>query len=129
MVRKRGEPNQHSFVLERRDPVTDGLGRFGRNSGPNRHANLVQGAAGRLRDASNIHQRVSERCCLSPQNCDPQISVFSCGAIFKNFHFKTIRQTAKPSVIHAPGALGKSRKEGDPPSTATPVRRDSKGPI
>src|SRR6266571_7364595 len=26
MVRKRGEPHQHSFVLERRNPVADGLG-------------------------------------------------------------------------------------------------------
>src|SRR5712692_12088151 len=31
VVRKRGKPDQHSFVLERRNPITDGLGSFRRH--------------------------------------------------------------------------------------------------
>ena len=40
-----------------------------------------------------IHQRFSERRCLSPQNCDCQISLFSCGQCYENFHFKSMPQT------------------------------------
>src|SRR5713226_2173756 len=54
MVRKRGEPYQHSFVLERRNPIADGLGGLGRRNGPNYRANPVQGAAGGLRDACEV---------------------------------------------------------------------------
>jgi hypothetical protein len=54
VVRKRGEPHQHSFVLERRNPIADGLGSLRWHSGPNRRANLVQGAAGGFRDTSKV---------------------------------------------------------------------------
>jgi len=54
VVRKRGEPHQHSFVLERRNPIADGLGSLLWHSGPNRCANLVQGAAGGFRDTSKV---------------------------------------------------------------------------
>src|SRR5438876_22045 len=54
VVRKRGEPHQHSFVLERRNPIADGLGSLRWHSGPNRRANLVQGAAGRFRDTCKV---------------------------------------------------------------------------
>src|SRR2546425_3752564 len=46
VVRKRREPHQYPFVLERRHPIVDGLGSFRWHSGPNGRANLVQGAAG-----------------------------------------------------------------------------------
>src|SRR5438093_1329190 len=54
VVRKRREPHQHSFVLERRHPIADCLGSLGWHSGPNRRANLVQAATGGFRDASKI---------------------------------------------------------------------------
>jgi len=54
VVRKRGEPKQDSFVLEGGNPVTDGLGGLRWENGPNRGANLVQSAAGRFRDTSQI---------------------------------------------------------------------------
>jgi hypothetical protein len=52
VVRKRGEPHQRCFVLERRNPIADGLGSLRWHSGPNRGANLVQGAAGGFRDTA-----------------------------------------------------------------------------
>src|SRR5712664_2550238 len=58
MVRKRGEPHQRSFVLERRHPVADGLGSLRWHSGPNRRANLLQSAAGRFRDGCQVLVRV-----------------------------------------------------------------------
>src|SRR5438876_6187779 len=54
VVRKRSEPHQHSFVLERRNPIANGLGSLRWHSGANRRANLVQGAAGGLRDTSEV---------------------------------------------------------------------------
>ena len=54
VLRKRGEPHQHSFVLERRHPIADGLGSLRWHSGPNRRAHLVQGAAGGFRNTSNV---------------------------------------------------------------------------
>src|SRR5713226_2426955 len=54
VVRKRGEPHQHSFVLERGNAIADGLGSLRWHSGPNRCANLVQGAAGGFRDTSKV---------------------------------------------------------------------------
>src|SRR5712692_7644444 len=54
VLRKRGEPHQHSFVLERRHPIADGLGSLRWHSGPNRRAHLVQGAAGGFRDTSKV---------------------------------------------------------------------------
>ena len=54
VVRKRSEPHQHSVVTERRNPIADGLGSLGWHSGPNRGADLVQGAAGGLRDSSKV---------------------------------------------------------------------------
>src|SRR6202165_3317162 len=54
VVRKRGEPHQHSFVLERRHPVADGLGSLRWHSGPNRRAHLVQGAEGGFRDTGKV---------------------------------------------------------------------------
>src|SRR5712692_1749851 len=58
VVRKRGEPHQHSFVLECRNPIADGLGSLRWHSGSNRRANLVQGAAGGLRDTSKVFSKV-----------------------------------------------------------------------
>jgi hypothetical protein len=40
-----------------------------------------------------IHQRFSERRCLSPQDRDCLISLFSCGQCYKDFHFKSMPQT------------------------------------
>ena len=54
VVRKSGEPHQHSFVLDRRHPIADGFGSLRWHSGPNRHANLAQGAAGGFRDTSKV---------------------------------------------------------------------------
>src|SRR5258708_7234192 len=54
VVRKCGEPHQHSFVLERRHPIADDFGSLRKRSRPNRRANLVQGAAGGFRDASKV---------------------------------------------------------------------------
>ena len=54
VVRKRREPHQHSFVLERRNPIADGLGGLRWHSGPNRRAHLVEGAAGGFRDTSKV---------------------------------------------------------------------------
>ena len=54
VVRKRGEPEKDSFVLEGRNPVTDGLDCLRWHSGPNRGANVVQSAAGGFRDTSQI---------------------------------------------------------------------------
>src|SRR3989441_12278234 len=41
VVRKRGEPHQHSFVLGRWNPIADGLGSLRWRSGPNSPADLV----------------------------------------------------------------------------------------
>src|SRR6266478_4090502 len=54
VVRKRGEPHQHSLVLERRNPIADGLGSLRGHSGPNRRAHLVQHVAREFRDASKV---------------------------------------------------------------------------
>ncbi len=54
VFRKSGEPHQHSFVLERRHPIANGFGSLRWHSGPNRHAHLAQGAAGRFRDTSKV---------------------------------------------------------------------------
>src|SRR5258708_3371377 len=54
VVRKRGEPHQQSFVLERRNLIADGFGSLRWHSGANRRANLVQGAAGGFRDAGEV---------------------------------------------------------------------------
>src|SRR5713226_4578452 len=54
VVRKRGEPHQHALVLERRNPIADGLGSLRWHSGANRRANLAQGAAGGFRDTSEV---------------------------------------------------------------------------
>src|SRR6266567_4888279 len=54
VVRKRGEPHQHSFVLERRNPIADRLGGLRWHNGPDRGANLVQGAAGWFRDTRKV---------------------------------------------------------------------------
>src|SRR2546427_7721092 len=54
VLRKRGKPHQHSFVLERRHPIADCLGSFRWHSGPNGRANLVQGAAGGFGDSSKV---------------------------------------------------------------------------
>src|SRR3989442_8516437 len=58
VVRKRGEPHQHSFVLERRNSIADGLGSLWWQSGPNRRAKFVQGVAGGFRDACEIFVHV-----------------------------------------------------------------------
>src|SRR2546425_1689337 len=58
VVRKRREPHQYPFVLERRHPIADCLGSFRRRSGPNGRANLVQAAAGGFRDASKVFVNV-----------------------------------------------------------------------
>src|SRR3989442_3040942 len=42
------------LILERRNPIADGLGSLRRHSGSNRRANLVQGAAGGFRDTSKV---------------------------------------------------------------------------
>src|SRR5260370_20812418 len=47
VIRERREPHQHFFVPERRNPIADDLGGLSWYSGPNRRANLVQGAAAR----------------------------------------------------------------------------------
>src|SRR6266436_6014732 len=54
VVRKRGEPHQHSVVLERRNPVADRLGGFRWHNGANRRAKLLQGVARRLRNGRKI---------------------------------------------------------------------------
>jgi len=54
MVRKRSESHHRSFVLERRNPIADRLGSLEWESGSNRRANLVQGAAGGFRDTSKV---------------------------------------------------------------------------
>src|SRR5271157_899641 len=54
VVRKRGEPHQHSFVFDRRNPIADGLGGLRWHSRPNCCTNLVQGAAGGFRDTSKV---------------------------------------------------------------------------
>src|SRR5271169_665495 len=41
VVRKRGEPHQHSFVLERRNPIAYGLGGLRWHSGLNGRAKLL----------------------------------------------------------------------------------------
>src|SRR2546425_1042446 len=46
VVRKRGEPHQHSIVLERRNSIADRFSSLARDCGPNRCAHLVQHAAG-----------------------------------------------------------------------------------
>lgn len=58
MVRKCGEPYQHSFLLKRRNPIADGLSSFRGHGGSNRRAKLVQSAAGRFRDASEVFLNV-----------------------------------------------------------------------
>src|SRR5437667_2977975 len=58
VVRKRGEPHQHSFVLERRNSIADGLGSLWWQSGPNRRAKFVQGVAAGFRDACEIFVHV-----------------------------------------------------------------------
>src|SRR5258705_4989849 len=45
VVRKGGEPHQHPIVLEGGHPIADDFRRLGRDSGANRRAHLVQGAA------------------------------------------------------------------------------------
>src|SRR5438094_2703621 len=54
MVRKRREPHQGSFVPERRNSIADSLRGLRRHHGPNRRANLVQGAAGGFRDSCKV---------------------------------------------------------------------------
>ena len=51
MVGKGGVPHQHALVLERGNPVADGLGGLRRRRGANRRANLFQSAARGFRDA------------------------------------------------------------------------------
>src|SRR5450631_4726206 len=41
VVRKRGEPHEHSFAFERGNPIADGFGGLRRCSGPYRRAQLV----------------------------------------------------------------------------------------
>jgi hypothetical protein len=48
MLRKRGVAEERPFVFERRNPIADGLGGFGRHDGSDDRADLSQGAAGRL---------------------------------------------------------------------------------
>src|ERR1019366_6145275 len=57
-VGKGSKPHQHSLVLERRNPIADGLGGLGRHSRPNRRAQFVQSAAGGFRDASKVFLNV-----------------------------------------------------------------------
>jgi hypothetical protein len=59
VVRKRGEPHQHPLVLERGDPIADGLGSLRRHSGPNRRAHFDQGAVGGFRDTGKIFVNAS----------------------------------------------------------------------
>jgi hypothetical protein len=54
VFRKRSEPHQHSFVLERRNPIADRLASLRWHSRTNRLANLVQTAAGGFRDTSEV---------------------------------------------------------------------------
>src|ERR1700690_833844 len=54
MIRKRGEPNQHSLVPKCRNTIADSFGRFRRHSGANHSANLVQGAAGGFGDTGKV---------------------------------------------------------------------------
>src|ERR1035437_1054662 len=58
VVGKRRKPQQYSLVLERRNPIADGLGGLGRQSRPNRRAQFVQSAAGGFRDASKVFLNV-----------------------------------------------------------------------
>src|SRR5580704_159212 len=58
VVGKRGEPHQHSLVLERGNPVADGLGSLRWRCGANRRANLSQGATRGFRNASKVFVHV-----------------------------------------------------------------------
>src|SRR6266851_3624555 len=93
MVRERGEPHQHSFVLERRNPIADGLGSLPRHSGPNRGAKLVQGAAGRFRDTSNIFADVFRSASAFPGR--------TAIARFHFFHAGNSRRTSASSPCSA----------------------------
>src|SRR5260370_8850414 len=59
VVRKRGEPHQHSVVLERRNPVADRLGGFRWHNGANRRAKLLQGVAPTPERPQDTHQSFS----------------------------------------------------------------------
>src|SRR6266436_76192 len=58
VLRERGEPHQHSLVLERWHTITDGLGRFPWHNGPNHRADLVQRGSRGLRDACKVFVNV-----------------------------------------------------------------------
>jgi len=96
VVRKRGEPEQDSFVLEGGNPVTDGLGCLRWQSRPNRGANRVQSAAGGFRDASQIFVNTFRSVSgfrRRPAGGGPRL--FSCEQRYKHFHFKSITQEVR----------------------------------
>src|SRR5258707_15406401 len=94
MVRKRGEPHHHSFVLERRNPVADGLGSLRWHSGPNRRAHLVQHAAREFRDASKVFINAFR----SAFAFCPRTLI----ARFHFFHARYATRTPTPSPSHRP---------------------------
>ena len=92
VVRKRGEPHQHSFVLERRNPIADGLGSLAvaqRTESPRESCSRCCGRVPERRQG--IHQRFSERRCLSPQTLRlPDFTFFMRGKCYENFRLKSM---------------------------------------
>src|SRR5438105_9451440 len=58
VLRKSAEPYQHPLVLERRNPIADGLGSLRWHSTPNRCTHLAEIRAGSFRDAGKIFVNV-----------------------------------------------------------------------
>jgi hypothetical protein len=115
VVRKRREPNQYPFVLERRNSIADCLGSLRsppaqRTESPHASCSRQRGRVpGHLQD---IHQRFWERRCLSPQGCDCQISLFSCRQCYKNCHFNSMPWTTVHTSLScgAEGCAGQARE-------------------
>src|SRR5690242_14262360 len=87
MVRERRVPHQHSFVLDRRNPITDNFCCPSRRSGPDRRANFVQCAARRLRDTCKVFR-----------NSFRSAFAFRRGSAFAGFRFLHSRHATNTSI-------------------------------
>src|SRR5580698_389388 len=91
MVRKRGEPNQHSMVLERRNPIADGL-RSLRRRRPYGRPNFLQSATRGFRNAGKVFINIPRRTLAFPRRT-PTIRA----------HFLHVAMLRKaPAQVYAP---------------------------
>jgi hypothetical protein len=110
MVRKSGEPYQHSFALECRNPVADGLSSFRGHNGSNRLTHRVQIAAGWFRDTGKVLINVFRSALAFRRR--------AASAAFRFLHVVMLQKI--PLQIHAPNYRGTGPNIKSP---GTPVRK------